>query len=223
MIPRTSAVLLLVAFPCAATCQIAVSGGVLVAQAEHRVDADATLATASGTLFGGALGATIGRRFTIQVQAFGGQLTADGGVDNYDVAEAQLFGDMLVRPWLILQTGPSVRNFSNPLARQHWVTWRVGAEARVPLGFEAVSATLRGYWIPVVSVSGLNRPDVALAAGAGIDWRGRRIGVSALYSFERYDFPVRNGSGRLEDFATIRLRVALFWHSPQPVLLPPKS
>src|SRR6266704_3155770 len=94
-------------------------------------------------------------------------------------------------------------NYSSPIARQHWSAWRVGAEARVPLGFETVTAVLRGYWMPLVSVAVLARPNVALATDVGVDWRGRRLGIGALYSFERYDFPATNAAQRLEELSTI--------------------
>jgi hypothetical protein len=208
-----TALAILVAVPSLAAGQVSVQGGVLVGRAEHRVvDAD-TLVAASGTLFGGALAVTIGERFQIHGEAVGGRLTtaAAPSLEDHDVAEAQILGGMKVRPWLILETGLSFRSFSNSLARQHWTTWRIGAETRVPLGFESVAAVLRGYWMPLVDVSGVSKPDVALAVGVGLDWRGRRIGISALYTFERYDFAPSNGAQRLEELSTVRVRVGMWW------------
>ena len=208
-----SALALLVAVPSLATGQISVQGGVLVGRAEHRVvDAD-TLVALSGTLFGGTLAVAIGERFQIHGEALGGPLTSGAApsLEDHDVAEAQIVGGMKVRPWLILESGLGFRSFSNSLARQHWTTWRIGAETRVPLGFESVVAVLRGYWMPLVDVSGLSNPDVALAVGVGLEWRGRRMGVSALYTFERYDFVPSNGAQRLEELSTIRVRVGMWW------------
>ncbi|HYU28044.1 MAG TPA: hypothetical protein VEK83_03385 [Gemmatimonadales bacterium] len=208
-----TALAILVAVPSLAAGQVSVQGSVLVGRAEHRIVDAGTLVAASGTLFGGALAVTLGERFQIRGEALGGQLTtgAAPSLDDHDVAEAQIFGGMNVRPWLILETGLGFRNFSNALARQHWTTWRIGAEARVPLGFESVTAVLRGYWMPVVAVSGLSKPDVAPALGVGLDWRGRRLGVSAQYTFERYDFPPSNGAQRLEELSTLRVRVGMWW------------
>ncbi len=208
-----SALAILIAVPSLAAGQVSVQGGVLVGRAEHRVvDAD-TLVALSGTLFGGTLGVTIGERFQIHGEALGGPLTsaAAPSLEDHDVAEAQILGGMKVRPWLTLESGLSFRSFSNSLARQHWTTWRIGAETRVPLGFESVTAVLRGFWMPLVAVSGLSKPDVALALGVGLDWRGRRMGISAQYTFERYDFEPRNGAQRLEELSTIRVRVGMWW------------
>ncbi len=208
-----SALAILIAVPTLAAGQISVQGGVLIGGAEHRVvDAD-TLVRSSGTLFGGALAVTIGDRFQIHGEALGGRLTsaAAPSLEDHDVAEAQILGGMKVRPWLILESGLSFRSYSNSLARQHWTTWRIGAEARVPLGFESVAAVLRGYWMPVVGVSGLSRPDVALAVGVGLDWRGHRMSIGALYSLERYDFAPSNGAQRLEELSTFRVRIGMWW------------
>jgi len=207
------ALAILVAVPALAAGQVSVQGGVLVGRAEHRVVDGGELVASSGTLFGGALAVTIDDRFQIHGEALGGRLTsaAAPSLEDHDVAEAQILGGMKVRPWLILESGLSARNYSNALGRQHWTTWRIGAEARVPLGFESVAALLRGYWMPLVDVSGLSKPDVALAVGVGLDWRGRRIGISALYTFERYDFPSSNGAQRLEELSTIRVRIGMWW------------
>jgi len=207
------ALAILVAVPALAAGQVSVQGGVLVGRAEHRVVDGGELVASSGTLFGGALAVTIGERFQIQGEALGGGLTtaAAPSLEDHDLAEAQLVGGMHLRPWLTLQSGLSARNYSNALGRQHWTTWRIGAEARVPLGFESVAAVLRGYWMPVVGVSGLSRPDVALAVGVGLDWRGRRMSIGALYSLERYDFAPSNGAQRLEELSTFRVRIGMWW------------
>ena len=208
-----SALAILVAVPALVAGQVSVQGGVLVGRAEHRIVDAGTLVAASGTLFGGALAVTMGERFEIHGEALGGPLTsaATPSLEDHDVAEAQISGGMKVRPWLMLESGLSFRSFSNALARQHWTTWRIGAETRVPVGFESVTAVVRGYWMPLVDVSGLPNPDVALALGVGLDWRGRRLGISAQYTFERYDFAPSNGAQRLEELSTLRVRVGVWW------------
>ena len=68
--------------------------------------------------------------------------------------------------------------------------------------------------MPVVSVSGLEHPDIALAAGVGVEWRGPRVSVRALYTLERYDFSGSAAAQRLEEVsslqvgATLRLRTS---------------
>ncbi len=203
---------LLLAIPAVAASQVSVQAGVLVGRGEHRVADDSVLVASSGTLVGGAVTLTLRGRYQIRGEALSGRLTtAAAGLDDHDIAEARLLGGMKVRPWLVLESGVSVRNYSSPFGRQHWSAWRVGAEARVPLGFETVTAVLRGYWMPLVSVAGLARPDVALATDIGVDWRGRRLGIGAVYTFERYDFPPTNATKRLEELSTIRVRAELWW------------
>ncbi len=204
--------ILLAAVPTFGAAQISVRAGAVFGRGEHRVHDDGVLVASSGTLAGGALALSLRGRFQIRGEAVSGQLSATGAsLEDHDLAEAQILAGMKVQPWLVVESGLSVRNFSNSLATQHWSAWQVGAEARVPLGFETVEAVLRGYWLPIVSVSGLPHPDVALATGVGVDWRGRRLGVSALYSFERYDFPATTTTQRLEELSTFRVRLELWW------------
>src|SRR3989442_8686930 len=40
---------------------------------------------------------------------------------------------------------------------------------------DGVRALVRAQWMPLVSVSGLGHPDIALAAGAGVEWHGTRV------------------------------------------------
>ena len=194
--------------------QRSVQGSVQIGRADHRIVASDALVAASGTLFGAAVDLTIDQRFDVHGEVSGGHLATGpaASLDDHDIAEAQLRAGMRLRPWLTVQTALDMRSYANSLARQHWTTWRVGAEARVPLGFETVGAVVRGYWIPVASVSGLPQPDLALAAAVGVEWRGQRLGVSALYSFERYDFPPQSGTRRLEELATFRVGASL--HRP---------
>ncbi|HWC74401.1 MAG TPA: hypothetical protein VG454_10740 [Gemmatimonadales bacterium] len=196
--------------------QLGVQGSFYVGQADHRVRDAGVLVPASGAVFGGALTANVGPRFTIAAEGMSGHFTAASGasLDDHDIAQLQLIGGMKVRPWLTVQAGPLWRNVSNDLARQHWTALRVGGEARVPIGFESVRGVLRGYWMPLVSVSGLSRPDVALAASAGVEWRGRRIGLGTRYVLERYDFPVTAGNSRSEEFAALQAWVSASWSKP---------
>ena len=169
----------------------------------------------SGVVFGGALGLLIGDRFAVWGEARGGRLAAASAEgEDRDVAEVQLAGEAYLRPWLTAQGGVNVRSYSTPLARQRWTTLRLGAEARVPLALDGVHGLVRAQWMPVVSVSGLEHPDIALAAGVGVEWRGPRVSVRALYTLERYDFSGSAAAQRLEEVsslqvgATLRLRTS---------------
>ena len=61
---------------------------------------------------------------------------------------------------------------------------------------------------------GLPRPDVALAASAGVEWRGPRMGVGTRYVLERYDFPENAGDRRIEEMSVLRVWVSAFWSNP---------
>jgi hypothetical protein len=160
--------------------------------------------------------AEFSHRFSITGEAVGGRFATDAttGIDDHDIAQLVILGGVKVNRWLIVQAGPAFRNISNELARQHWTALRVGGEARVPLGFESVRGVLRGYWMPLVSVSDLSSPNVALAASAGVEWRGRRIGFGTRYVLERYDFPANTGDQRIEEISALQAWVSTSWSIP---------
>src|SRR3989454_10673485 len=64
----------------------------------------------------------------------------------------------------------------------------------------------RAGLLPVVSVNGLPRPDVALTAAAGIEYRSGVVTGGLFYGVERYDFPDRGAGRRLEQVSTLTLR-----------------
>lgn len=199
-----------------AGAQIAFRGTAQIGRAEHQVrDAGALVAT-SGTVFGGALAVTVRNQFEIKAEVWGGRLNAAGSpsLEDHDVAEVQLIGGVRARPWLLLQAGPAVRSYSNVLARQRWTTLRVGAEAHMSLATESIRGVLRGYWLPIVSVKELSRPEIALATSVGLEWRGSRITLGTTYTLERYDFPANAGMRRLEQFSSLQLRAGLRLLSP---------
>lgn len=212
-------VILWLAIPQLLTAQVAWQISMHVGRAEHRVRDASGLIPASGTVFGAAVGADVGHQFAVSAEALGGRFTAASAagaasIDDHSIAQVLLLGGMKVRPWLTVQAGPVFRNISNAVARQQWTALRVGGEAHVPLGLEGVRGVLRGYWMPLVSVSGLPRPDVALAASAGVEWRGPRIGVGSRYVLERYDFPENAGDRRIEEVSVLRMWVSAFWSNP---------
>lgn len=208
--------LLCLALPTLLQSQVVLQGSVQVGRAEHRVRDAGTLIPTSGTVFGGALRADFGPRFSVTGEALAGSFASDGGasIDDHHIAQVLLLGGMKVNPWLTIQAGPVFRNLSNTFARQQWTALRLGGEAHVPLGLEGVRGVLRGYWMPLVSVSGLSRPDIALAASAGVEWRGRRIGVGTRYVLERYDFPANAGDRRIEEISALQAWVSAWWAKP---------
>ena len=192
--------------------QVSIQAGIQVGPAEHRTLDAGILVPVSGTLFGGTLEVLFGNRFEMRTAVLGGHFAERNPptTDDHDIAELQMLGGVRVSPWLTVQAGPVLRTFSNTLARQHWTLLQLGATARVPLGFETVHGVVRGYWMPIAAVTGLAQPDLALALATGVEWRGRRIGASALYAFERYDFPQSGGTRRLEELSYLQFRMS-FW------------
>jgi len=191
--------------------QISLYGRAGIGRLEHRVRFAGRIEPSSGMVFSGALGIIVRERFEVWGEALGGHLGADSpdGEDR-DVAQVQLLGGVHLRPWLTLQVGASALTYSTPLARQHWTALRLGAEAHVPLALDGVRGLVRGQWMPVVSVSGLEPPAVALAAGAGLEWRGKRISLSALYTLERYDFAGSDAdTRRLEEVSSLQVRASV--------------
>jgi hypothetical protein len=213
--PRAAAAGLFVAFglacsPVSAVGQRSLLGRVEIGRVEHRVRDGGLVQPSSGTVLGAALGLVVGRRYEVWGEVRGGRLAApSAGGDDRDLAEVELRGEAHVNPWLTAQAGATVRSYTTPLARQRWSALRLGAEARIPLGLESIHGMVRGQWLPATWVSGLPRPGLALAAGAGVEWQGRRWSVSALYALERYDFPASGGTRRLEELSALRLRGGL--------------
>lgn len=200
--------------PEAGVSQVSLQGRAEIGRFEHRVRQADSVAPSSGVVLGSALGLVVADRFEVWGEARGGRLAADSpdGEDR-DFAEVQLLGNATVRPWLAVQGAATARTYSTSLARQRWTMLRLGAQARVPLALEGVHGIVRGHWMPVVTVSGLPRPDVALTAGAGVEWRGSRLGFTVLYTFERYDFPGSPASQRLEEVSSLQLRGMVRLHT----------
>lgn len=194
--------------PCQGASQMIFQSRAEIGRVEHRVRNAGQVEWSSGTVFGGALGLRIGGRLEVWGEARGGRLAAqspDG--DDREFAEIQLVGARELGPWLTLQGGAGVRSYASGPFRQRWTTLRVGAEARVPLALEGVRGVVRGQWMPVVAVSGLARPNLALGASVGVEWLGSRVSVGALYTLERYDFPGGATTKRLEEISALQVRV----------------
>ncbi len=187
-----------------ARAQVAVQGSAVASLAEHRVDAGHGVEKASGTLFGGEARLFVGSRVELFVHAAGGQLTADSAnAEDRDVAEGEVRLSVVTVPWLALHAGFSARSFATDLARQRWTAARFGGEVRLDFVGGGITGILRGEILPSVSVSGLDRPSHAYAAGAGLEWRLGVVALGLRYDFERYDFPAAAGVARREQFSTL--------------------
>lgn len=190
--------------------QLGVQAGGVAAMAEHRVSAGRGVEQSSGTLLGAEGRLFIGSRMEVFVQAAGGKLTADSAfADDRDVGAAEVRASVLTVPWLALHAGFSVRSYGTVLARQRWTAVRFGGEARLAFVGGGVTGVLRGEILPSVSVSGLERPSRAYAAGAGLEYRAGVITVGLRYDLERYDFPLVAGVERREQLSMLTAHAGL--------------
>jgi len=181
-----------------------VQGGAIAALAEHRVDAGRGVEQSSGTLLGGEGKLLVGSRFELFLHAASGTLAADSaGAEDRDVAQAEARISVLTVPWLALHAGFSVRSYGTVLVRQRWTAARFGGEVRLAFVGGGVTGVLRGEILPSVTVSGLQKPSHAYAAGAGLEWRMGVVALALRYELERFDFPLQAGVERHEQFSVL--------------------
>jgi hypothetical protein len=184
------------------------SGTVAVSLAEHRVDAGLGRERSTGLVLGAGAGLQVSRRLDLAVRAQGGSLDASssGAVDR-DVGEIGIAASVAAGSWLSLQAGVARRVYSTLLARQGWMLAGVGAEAHFTYTGTPVRGLARLWWLPVASVSGLPRPDLAFTAATGLEYRTGAFTLGAVYSLERYDFPAEAAVQRVEQLAALTLRL----------------
>ena len=135
--------------------------------------------------------------------------TSSRGAVDRDVGEIATEAMLAAAPWLTLQLGATRRVYSTAIARQRWTIVYLGAEVRSSLVGGAISGLARAALLPVVSINGLDRPEVALTAAAGMEYRVGSLRFQALYELERYDFPIREAVRRLEQLAQLSVRCSV--------------
>ena len=131
---------------------------------------------------------------------------ADVAAESRDVGEVGIQASVDLMRWLALRGGATWRTYSTAIARQRWTMVEAAAEARFDFTTNAVRGVVRAGLLPVVSVNGLPRPDVALTAAAGIEYRSGVVTGGLFYGLERYDFPDRGAGRRLEQVSTFTIR-----------------
>ena len=176
--------------------------------AEHRVDVGYGVERSRGAILGGGARVRLGARVELALRVQGGWLNAatPGAVDR-DVGEVGLEAGVRAAPWLTFRAGAQRRAYSSMIARQGWTLVDVGAEVRFAFARGTITGVTRAAVVPVVSVSGLPRPDVAVTAATGLQIRRRGATLGALYSLERYDFPAQGAISRREQLAAVTLRL----------------
>jgi hypothetical protein len=179
----------------------AVSARAVIAAPRSSVRVGGVMDRADGMWGGLALDFRAGR-FTLSGSGTRGQLTsgASGTAPKRDVGELSLGGAYEFRPWLRFDLQYATRAFSSAAGYQRWDMLSVGATALRDLGTKAVRAFAGVAYLPVVTVSGQQRPTFALGSDVGIALLPTHlpIGLRLDYRIERFNFPT--ASGRSEQF-----------------------
>jgi len=131
------------------------------------------------------------------------------GAESRDVGEVEVAGRAVVGSTVAVIAGLRTRTFSGPLAVQRWTSLSLGAEGRLLFVGGAIRGVVRGAVLPLVSVTGLARPNLAVAAASGLEWTGSRLSGAAFYHLERYDFPDQGTGRRREQVAAFTVQVGL--------------
>jgi hypothetical protein len=190
-----------------AAAQRAFTASGFVSLAEHRVDAGDGVERSTGALLGAWASVRVVPHVELALRVEGGTLSAStASAIERNVGEVGLDARWATSPWLVLLASATRRVYSTDLGRQAWTTAGAGAEARLPLLEEGLRGILRASLLPVVSVSGTPGPNLGVSAAAGLEYRWPTVGVEALYSLERYDFPRQGAAQRLEQLSTLTLR-----------------
>lgn len=176
----------------------------------HQVDIGYGVEESTGLLFGAEGVVRVRSRLAFAVHAAGGSLyTQSAGAQDRNVGEIGARASVLPGTWLALFVGGTSRTYSSVLARQRWTTLQVGVEAHTDFATLPVRGVLRGGFLPVVSVRGLPGPDVALAAAAGLEYRGAVFTGGMFYGLERYDFPDAGAGRRVEQVSTLSFQLSV--------------
>jgi hypothetical protein len=125
-----------------------------------------------------------------------------------DVGEASLGAVIPVSDWLGVSSGIVVRRYESALAAQRWVWGEVGLHGDHAMLNDALKLSAGLSIMPWVSVSGISRPDLAVAAHSALGYTGGRLTATIRYGLERFDFPAREGVRRLEELSSLELGVA---------------
>ncbi len=190
--------------------QLPLTAGASVSLAEHRVTAGAGLERSSGMMFG-VWGATTfpWRALEARASLRAGSLGAnERSAMDRDVGELSVGGRLPLGPWVGVNAGVVVRRYESALAAQRWVWGEIGLHGRTSMLDDALELSAGLSMMPWVSVSGISRPDLAVAAQSAIEYRTGRLTATMRYALERFDFPARDDVRRLEELSSLELGVA---------------
>jgi hypothetical protein len=125
-----------------------------------------------------------------------------------DVGELRFGASLPVRAWLGVDAGVVVRRYESALAAQRWVWGDIGLHGHTSLLEKALTLSAGLAIMPWVSVSGISRPDLAVAAHSAVAYTTGRFTATMRYGLERFDFPARDEARRLEQLSSLELGVA---------------
>ena len=183
---------------------------VVTASADHRVDTGLGLEQSTGPLFGAQLDLEPDERVMVSLRALGGTLNPQTpGAETRAVGELALTTRLDMVSWFRGTVTGLARSYDGPLARQHWTELSLGGEGHGMLIDKVLEASVGLSLAPVVSVSGRQGPDLAVAGLARLRHSGERLDLSLAYSLERYDFSGSAGSTRSEELSMLIFRAGL--------------
>lgn len=189
--------------------QTSLSGTASVALFDHQVNIGYGVEESSGLLLGVEGAVDFRSRLVLGLRATGGSLATDAiGAENRDVGEVGVQASVALARWVALRGGATSRTYSTAVARQRWTTLELGAETRLDFTTSPVRGVVRAGFLPTVSVRGLPRPNLALTAAAGIEYRIGSVTGGLFYGLERYDFPDQGAGRRLEQVSTLTFRLS---------------
>jgi hypothetical protein len=190
--------------------QLPITAGASLSLAEHRVTAGAGLERSSGTMFGLSAATSVPwRSIDAWLALRAGSLGANErtAVDR-DVGELRVGATMPIRSWVSAVAGVTVRRYASSLAAQRWVWAELGVVGRTTLLDDAIEVSGGISIMPLVSVSGISRPDLAVAAQSSVAYTTGRLTGTLRYGLERFDFPARADGRRLEELSSLEVGVA---------------
>lgn len=187
------------------------SGQATVSYAEHRVDAGTGLGleVSKGPLVTVAGTYALLPRLTVGVAATGGNLQPDGTGEERDVAQLAFTARVPITGGIAAAGSVASRTYTAPIARQAWTIVQLGLEGRMRFGAHRLTGVGRLAYLPVVSVNGLDNPDLAIAAAAGVEYHGGSLTWGLEYWLERSDFGTQTVGPRLEQLTGLALRVSV--------------
>jgi hypothetical protein len=187
-----------------------VSGRAVIAAPKSSARVGGVIDRVDGVWAGLAIDFRVGR-FTLSGSGTRGQLTPSqaGTAPKRDVGELSLDGHYDFRTWLRFELQYTARAFSSAAGYQRWDMVSVGATASRDLGTKAVRAFAGLAYLPVVSVSGQQRPTFAVGSDVGVALQPSHfpIALQLDYRIERFKFPA--SSARSEQFEAFTFSIGV--------------